>query len=314
MTLILARAERFFFEPATATPLAVLRILVCMILLIQAGLLAPDFWELYGDQGIVQGTLKDYILGPLTPQLGWFHHFFRLFGVGANRSDVIVFCTYVGSLLVLMLGFETRLFSIASWFLHFVLMYGSGSISSYGVDSMAHMVLFYFIFMPVGDAISLDRHWHQKPTSPKEWNRLSLRVLQIHLCGLYLITGLAKAQGIQWWNGEAVWRATMLPQFANMDMSWLAFYPTLGKIAAVGTLVIEIGYVVMVWPRRTRLPWIILTVLLHIGIFLVLGLKTFSLFMIAMNIALFIVPSGKNILHLLSVIFPIQLSLKGKKR
>ena len=43
------------------------------------------------------------------------------------------------------------------WLFHFTLLYSTGALSAYGVDSFAHILLFYFIFMPVGAALSLDK-------------------------------------------------------------------------------------------------------------------------------------------------------------
>jgi hypothetical protein len=114
-------------------------------------------------------------------------------------------------------------------------------------------------------------------------------VLQVHLCLVYLSTGLWKATGDQWWNGEAIWRAVVRPDFAEVDCSWLASLPSLSLLAGWGTLLIEIGYAFLIWPRQTRKVWALATVGLHLGIAVVLGLWSFSAVMIVLTVSAFLV-------------------------
>jgi len=44
----------------------------------------------------------------------------------------------------------------------------------------------------------------------------------------------------------------MLPEYRQLDLTWLADVPLLVKLAAWGSLVIEIGYPFFVWPPMTR--------------------------------------------------------------
>jgi Vitamin K-dependent gamma-carboxylase len=299
MTCPITALKNFFFRPAQARPLGALRIAVAALLLLQTALLFRDLFDLFDGAGIVQGNLNQYLLNPVLPQLAWVEALVTPFGLSPHQGLVLSFFAYIATLTLLLVGFETRLAAFGAWLLHFMLIYNTGSLSGYGVDSIAHFLLFYFIFMPVGDAWSLDRAWARKAAADPGLVRLSLRVLQLHLCLIYFVAGIAKALGSQWWTGEAIWRATMLPQFANLDMAWLAGFPLLAKLAAWGTLVVEIAYPVAVWPKRSRAPWIAVVVALHASIFVVMGLHVFSLFMIALNLTVMglsaeVSPAGAN--------------------
>jgi hypothetical protein len=114
--------------------------------------------------------------------------------------------------------------------------------------------------------------------------------MQIHLCVIYLAAGLGKAMGRQWWNGEAIWQAVSQPVFSTFDLSWLARYPWIPMLAGWGTLVVEIGYVFLIWPRRTRKMWCIATIGLHLGLGLFMGLVFFSSVMILLTSCLFLIP------------------------
>ena len=61
-------------------------------------------------------------------------------------------------------------------------------------------------------------------------------------------------------------------------------------LAGWGTLVVEIGYVFFVWPRRTRTAWCIATIGLHLGMGLFMGLVFFSSLMILLTGCLFLIP------------------------
>jgi hypothetical protein len=114
--------------------------------------------------------------------------------------------------------------------------------------------------------------------------------MQIHLCVIYLAAGLEKALGRPWWSGEAIWQAVTQPVFRTFDLSWLARYPWIPMLAGWSTLVVEIGYAFLIWPRRTRKLWCMATVGLHLGLGLFMGLVFFSSVMILLTGCLFLIP------------------------
>jgi hypothetical protein len=112
-------------------------------------------------------------------------------------------------------------------------------------------------------------------------------MVQIQLCIVYFASGLEKAMGEQWWNGEAIWRSLMLPVYNHFDFSWISRFPLLAKLGAWGTLIVEMGYPFFVWSRRTRRFWVAATIALHLGIGLFLGLHTFSALMTVLTLSAF---------------------------
>jgi hypothetical protein len=197
-----------------------------------------------------------------------------------------VFAIYALSLLGLLVGLKTGLFAIFAWLTH-TLTVNSGYISLYGVDTMIHICLFYCVWMPVGCRFSIDRMSSRTVGSGQFCIGLSIRTLQLHLCIIYLNSGLAKAIGQQWWTGEALWRALMQPQFARFDFSWLSSFPLLPQLACWAVVIIEVGYSLFIWPIRTRPVWLLATIALHLGIIVSMGLFMFSIMMIVMNLSAF---------------------------
>src|SRR5262249_44474634 len=134
----------------------------------------------------------------------------------------------------------------------------SGEMSLYGVDEFAQIGLFYCIWFPVGAAFSLDRAAAQVRERPSFAAWLDLRILPLHVCIIYTASGVEKALGEQWWNGEAIWLAIMgSPLESPINCSFLASIPWLAQFAGWMTLLLEAGVVLFVWHPRLRKLWLV---------------------------------------------------------
>ncbi len=211
-----------------------------------------------------------------------------------------------------LIGFCTRVTAVLTWLAALSYMHRA-SASLFGADTMMAILLLYLMIGPCGAVLSVDRllsrWWASRgqgradgvtaalpPVEPSVSANLAIRLLQIHLCIIYLSAGLAKLQGVTWWSGTAVWGTLANFEFAPMQDGWysgvlrfLAGHRWLFEVtmtaAAYFTLFFELGYTYLVWRRSTR--WLILgmAVTLHGFIGLFMGLKTFSLLMLTMNLA-----------------------------
>jgi hypothetical protein len=281
--------ERFFLMPASPLPLAVLRISLATLLIVQAYLLRNSVIPFFSRSGLIQGPLADVLRMPGTPHVGWLSDWLAPFGVSEIACLYGVCSAYLVSVVLFGLGLFTRPAAIATWFLHWVLMI-TGFSSIYGVDLYAHVFLFYLMWMPAGDALSLDAHYAQVPLTgiPSVGARLGLRVMQLHLCISYFGSAIEKSHGVQWRTGEVLWRAMSLPLYSsNIDMKWLAHWPSLLFIGSWSTLVLEGGYFIFIWPKATRKLWILGMLGLHFGIAIFLGLHLFGAIMGILSVSLF---------------------------
>ena len=269
--------KTFFLQPASPAPLAALRIGIAVLLIAQALLLAGDLFSFVGPGGILQGGLNEALLPGLLPNISVVGSLLSLSASGERSLILTASLLYLASLVALALGWRTRLAALAVWGLHTLLL--AGHSTSYGVDTLAHVFLFYLLIAPCGDAISLDRLTGRSMGGASTSARISLRLVQLHLCLLYFASGLEKASGVQWWNGDAIWRSLMLPTYRQYDFSWMASVPSAAVAMGVGTLILEIGYPFFIWKRPTRGVWVLGIVGLHLGIVLFLGLTVFGLLM-----------------------------------
>lgn len=278
--------KRFFLAPSTGEPLAFFRIAIALLGLVQGGWLVGSISLLYGPEGLIPWSVSSGIVDPFMPQLSWLKPLATATGIGAVNLVYALMGIYLCSLGALLIGKFTRYAAFIAWAIQFTFI-NTGFMGAYGVETFMHIALFYCIVMPVGEMFSWDKLSLQTKPVESEWNTLSIRVLQLHLCLVYVASGVEKAMGVQWWNGEAIWQTLMQGQFARFDMQWMASYPLVAKVIGWSTLLLEIGYPFYIWWRRSRPYGYVAVVLLHASIAFFMGLQLFATIMIIFNTAAF---------------------------
>ncbi len=276
-----------WFRPVSARPLAGLRVGLPLLLLAHLLWLSNDVLSLHGSRGIIPWELTDLLRDPWVPGLPTLARAFGLVGIREHTAIVVLLSAYAGSLLSLALGIQTRLSGFVAWALHLSLV-TSGFASYYGVDRLANTFLFYLLIFPSGRAWTLSRREGTIPVG-------CLRVMQLHLCVIYLAAGVDKALGSQWWNGEAIWQTVSQPIFSTFDLRVLATHPWIPMLAGWATLIVEIGYAALIWPHPTRKMWCIAAIGLHLGTCLFMGLVFFASVMILLTSCLFLIPEVERV-------------------
>jgi hypothetical protein len=286
MSTLRHRVDHFFTEPLSADFLSFYRIATAAMGLVVIAMVSPSLLDIYGAEGFIQWVVSDSLFRiPSLPSLIQVSDLLAPLGVGPNAVVLGGFALYAISLVGMLLGWRTRLTAGVAWVMHFLIC-NTSIIFGYGVETFIHIGLFYCLLMPSAERWSLGaRAGRTGYARVSAAARLSQRIIQLHLCMVYLNAGLAKMFGHEWWNGEAIWRSVMQPDFRQFDMSWLAWFPTLTLVLGWGVLVIECGYPLFIWNRRIRPFWLAATIALHAGIALFMGLWMFALAMIVMNIA-----------------------------
>lgn len=282
--------SQFWFTPILPHTLGLLRIatgamLVYMHLVWGSDLLAflgPDAW-ITGDvirqihQGDYTWSYLNYIE---SPTLLWGHHLLML---------AVALCFTVG------LG--TRVTAPLAWFLNLMYCHRlTGHL--FGLDQVMMLLLMYLMLAPCGSVYSVDAwlsgrrartgkkvSWWFPPVTPSSATQVATRLIQLHLCIIYLFGGISKLRGEMWWDGSALWYAIVNWEYQSIDAVWLGHYPTLLGALAHITIFWETFYCATVWPRFSR-PWTIaLAIAVHGGIALGLGMITFGLMMIVANLS-----------------------------
>ena len=152
------------------------------------------------------------------------------------------------------------------------------------------MLAMYIMLGPCGARYSLDRLWRLRrgdasdPPASASAN-VAIRLLQIHLCVIYLFTAVAKLEGENWQAGTAVWWAVANYEYQSIDMTWLADWPVLVAVLTHVTVFWELFYCCLIWNRYTRPVMLLIAFAVHGGIALSLGMITFGFAMIYANLS-----------------------------
>ncbi len=161
----------------------------------------------------------------------------------------------------------------------------------FGLDQVVLMLAMYLCVGNSGNVWSIDATWRRDPSQGLAWNNtLAMRLIQLHLCVIYLFGGLGKLRGWMWWDGTAMWFSAASYEYQSLPLTWIGAVPTLGSIVTHATLFWEVFYAAIVWPRWTRPAVLAMAVVVHGGIALFMGMITFGTMMMVANLA-FVEPS-----------------------
>ncbi len=282
----------FWFTPTRLETLAAVRICAGLMLLYTHAVWTLGLDDFFGPQAwlseeVVEQRYTHPEYGPMwKPSFWWW-----------IESSAVRWSIHVGALTIfalLAVGFQTRVVSVLAFVL--ALNYTHRTpLALFGLDQINLMLAMYLMVGPSGAAYSVDRwlaRWKAKrrgqilaPPQPSVTANISIRLIQLHMCLIYLLAGLGKMMGESWWNGSAMWMAFGNAGYQSMDMTWMAHFPLLMALITHVTCAWEIFYVALVWPRLSRPIMLTGAVFVHMGIGFCLGMMPFGLVMLIGNLA-----------------------------
>ncbi|WP_264530143.1 HTTM domain-containing protein [Flavobacterium sp. N502540] len=265
-------------------PLFFFRVGLSMICIGKFVVLKSNFNEFYGQYGLIQWSISKLSNYNFLPHIG--NIVFALskcFSISHDQATTLLLELFFCACCFLMIGLFTRISTVICFFLHLAFI-NTGNGFIYGVDVFTQLALFYGMFFPLNATYSIDSSIGiSKFKKTSVWSGISIRMIQIQMCIVYLSTGIEKSLGKQWLNGEAIWRTLMMPIFKTYDFSWISNYPFIPVTLGIFVLIIEIGYSVFIWYPKTRTIWYIFIILLHINIGVIMGMWFFAFVMIFLN-------------------------------
>lgn len=283
------RLEEFLFPAKSDIWITTLRVGLGVIVTLYALSLWRDWNYLFSadSDALIRRDLAEAMLdleSSLIPRLGWLITLLERVHCSEIATLTLLRACLLGSGLLMVLGFFCRSAAVIAWLLHLATR-GSGGFTSYGVDNFMTIGLFYLMLCPLPDRRSLDAYLWKGPVQNPHRIGFHQRVLQLHLCFIYFFGGLAKCLGTGWWNGASMWRALTRSPFNIISPEVLVrgsyFFPLVG----ICTCLLELGYPLLIWPKKTRVFCLSCILVMHTGIGLAMGLHLFALIMIVFNLA-----------------------------
>ena len=285
------QVNEWFFGGATDNWLAALRIGLGLQLVLYCITSRADWLQMFTlhPGSFVTRDLTEALVtlgAALVPRVGWFISVGEFIGLSEATVLWVVWSGLLAAGLCLVAGIFCRSAAIAAWFLHLSAT-KSSALLSYGVDNFTSIGLFYLMLSPLPDHLALDSRWRKWPPKNAQLQSFWQRVLQLHLCVIYFFSGLTKLLGSGWWNGESLWRALTRPPFDMVSSEVLIHGRYLFIQLGFGICLLETSYPIFIWPRRTRLIWLVGIIAMHGAIAVLMGLYLFGLIMAVLNVAAF---------------------------
>ncbi len=294
----LAAWDRFWFTPSQPHLLAVIRIATGCMLLYSQLVIGLHLFDFLGEHAWINNqtiqALHDGSYAPADMGRSYLWH------VSSPTALVIHHLLTLIVTACFTIGLATRITSPLAWFLQLMLVHRmTGAL--FGLDQVMTMLTTYLMISPCGAVYSVDsrirrrlvlrgplgiwQRWMLPDDSPSVAANLALRLMQLHLCIVYLFGGLWKARGTAWWDGSAIWFAVSNAQYQSLDATWLGHYPRIFSMLAHVTVFWEVFYCALVWPKLTRPICLAIAFAVHAGIAMFLGMITFGTIMIVANMA-----------------------------
>lgn len=177
--------------------LAVLRIGLGVLLLLQ---LAQRAWYMHDVQAgdgfypLELARTKYKLLSSL--------HLFN----GSITYQIVLHIASAAAALLLIVGYRTRLATAVSWYLYISLIHRNAYITDVG-DSVLSLLLFWCIFLPLGQRFALDSWESTTHRSAGSICSAASAGLLLQPAWIYFFSSLLKLKSPSWRNGNAVFEA-----------------------------------------------------------------------------------------------------------
>jgi hypothetical protein len=297
--------DRFWFRREDPTTLGLIRLLTGCVVFYAHLVWSSELLTFFGNDGVLPENYRQLLFGN---DWAWSH--FDLLG----SPTTMWFAHVMGLVIIAMFtcGIWTRVTAVITALL--VISYANRATGAlFGLDQIMGFLCLYLAIGNSGGAFSVDRWLANRKAQSHKSNaankagqggavgleepsllgdfstNIAIRLIQIHMCLVYLFAGLGKLQGETWWNGQAIWYSLASYEYQTLDMTWMANHMWLVSLITLVTVAWEVSYAALVWPRLTRPFVLLLAIPLHLGIGICMGMMTFGLIMLIGNLA-FVAP------------------------
>lgn len=225
-----------------------------------------------------------------------------------NLHFEFIFHLGIIAALLFTLGYKTRLISIIN-FIFLYSLHQQNPIILDGGHNIMIITLIYLFFVKTNAYFSIDKFIN----STKKKENLYVNIVHnfgvlsiiIQFCILYLNSALYKVMGEYWQNGTAIYYILQVDEF---NLPWLTDLIISSDILIVfitySTILLQIAFPFMLLNKFTKYIALSLIVPLHLAIAFAMGLITFSLTMIIMDMILISDGDYKRVYAFLKRKFP----------
>lgn len=227
----------------------------------------PYWLDFYGDIGILpRVAVMRYYMGD-------FQWSFHLSG-GSAAFCYFMFCVHAVLAILFILGWRARLTAVFLWLFTYSLQNRNLLILN-GGDALERLILFWAIFLPLGDRFSLDSGWSSLPGRVFSMGTVAIIVQVLLVYGFSVVYKTGDSWRV---NYDAIWLSLSNPELATSFGFWLSGYTVFCKALTICTVCVEVLAPLLIVARLwwLRVIGIAFLAILHIGIALTLTVGVFS--------------------------------------
>ncbi|MEZ4845552.1 MAG: hypothetical protein R2877_00830 [Bdellovibrionota bacterium] len=233
--------------------LALFRIAMGMVILIDLALRFTDVGAFYSDYGVVpRHAVSEHLYRSLNISI----HFIT----GGVVTESILFLLNAIFIICFIIGYRARLMSVLCWFFYMSLS-NRNPMVTHGGDTVVRMMLFWSMFVPLGISYSVDAALRKTSHVTKKLFSPGIMAMMIQLLLVYFFSAIHKSHP-QWFpEGTAIAYALQLQAFATPIGDLFRQFPASAQGLTFSTYFLEmLGPVFMLIPfsrMRWRLPIIL---------------------------------------------------------
>lgn len=260
--------------------LAVMRIGLASVILVDLAIRASDFSAMYVDDGVAS---VEFVRGMLRIPV-WSLHLLH----GSAGYQATLFAVAALLAVALLVGFQTRLATIGCWIMVASIQLRMPLVTNAG-DTMLRVFLFWSMFLPLGAVWSLDARRRGPPALPLRFVSIGTFAFVVQLAIVYWFAGWAKWNDA-WLQEDALGNIFKFGFYGLPLGAALVDHPELTRFFSQATVWFE-----LLGPLLLFIPWQVARcraiaiagfVLLHLGIAVTMTVGLFSYVAIAVWMAL----------------------------
>lgn len=260
--------------------LAVMRVGLASVILVDLAIRAGDFSAMYVDDGVAS---VEFVRGMFRMPV-WSLHLIN----GSAGYQAALFVVAAAFAVALLVGYRARLATIGCWILVASIQLRMPLVTNAG-DTMLRVFLFWSMFLPLGAVWSLDARRRGPPSLPLRYASMGTVAFVVQLAIVYWLAGWAKWNDA-WLHEDALGTIFKFGFYGLPLGAALSDYPEVTRYASWMTVWFELlGPLLLFIPwqvARCRAIAIMGFVVLHLGIAVTMTVGLFSYVAIAVWMAM----------------------------
>ena len=274
--------NQFWFTPQLGGHLIVLRQLVGVFTFVWLASFSFELVDMFGESGWISHEVVHQVAtdGDLESAAPGFSYLFL------TQSKTWLWALHLIGLAItscVALGIRPRITTPLAFLVVLNYVHRAPMVTSVFETVLCMLLLYLSIGGPAANLIAWRRgDWEDRPS----WlSNLTTRLIQIHLCAIYLLIAASKLGTTVWWNGDAAWYLFTDTQHRLVNLDSLTGSSYLFNAITHGWLGFELVFPILVWVRGLRPLLLGISTLVWLFAAVVTGQVGYCMLMLVANLA-----------------------------